>query len=146
MTVKLVDVSSVEAKRFTKVGEEFRGNIRIDHNSTITTINVKDEDLLIEFRFTANYQSLGIIKMEGTIVYHTKNNISDVIEMFNTTRNIPPEDATEVHNAVLRACIPLATYLARDIKLPPPVPIPNVSIPKKGEKKGGKHGDSPEVA
>lgn len=145
MTVKMVDISSIEARRFTKPGEEFKGNIRIDHNSTITTLNVKGEDLVIEFRFTVNYQSLGLIKMEGTIIYESKHPLDEVVEMFNSTHNIPPEDATEVHNTVLRTCVPIAVYISRDIKLPPPVPIPNVSIPKKGDKKKPKT-DSPEVA
>lgn len=144
MPVKLMDISSIEVRRFTRPGEKFQGNIRIDHNSTITNVSVHGEDISIEFRFTANYQSLGIIKMEGTALYSTKGNITEIIENYQKTRNLPPESATEVHNSIIQACIPIATYISRDVKLPPPIPLPSVNLKDK-KKRSNRKTDSVEI-
>jgi hypothetical protein len=38
--------------------------------------------------------------------------------------------AEEVHSAVLQRCIATAVIVARDVSLPPPIPLPQVKIRK----------------
>lgn len=142
MGVKGVEITSIEGKRFIKIGEKLPGNIRIDTNSTLVSVNELKGDLVIEFRFTATYVSLGIIKIEGSIIYDIgSRDTSEIIAEFHKTRNLPPKDASAAHNAVMQACIPLAVIISRDIKLPPPIPMPTVKVGPKQKRKGGKGRD-----
>jgi hypothetical protein len=60
-------------------------------------------------------------------------------------RNMPNEIASEIHTAVMSACIPEAVLIARDLHLPPPVPIPQVRFEQKGRDSQASS-FSPEVA
>jgi hypothetical protein len=51
---------------------------------------------------------------------------------------MPNDVATEIHTTIMNNCIPEAMLLARDIRLPPPIPMPKVNIQAK--KKGGEPG------
>jgi len=56
---------------------------------------------------------------------------------------MPENVASEIHTAIMRTCMPEAVLIARDLNLPPPMPLPNVNISK--QKKDGKT-FGPEVA
>ena len=40
--------------------------------------------------------------------------------------------ANVVHNTIVSNCLPTALLVARDIKLPPPFPLPHITVQKKG--------------
>ena len=135
MPIKNFELLSIEAKRFTKLGEKPK-NIRIDHNSIVTLISpLDDQDAAIDFRFTANYIGVGVIKIEGRIIY--QGDPVGLSTKWSETGQMPNNVASEVHNVVMSNCIPEAMFLARDIRLPPPVPLPKVNIQagKKGKEK-----------
>jgi hypothetical protein len=56
---------------------------------------------------------------------------------------MPDEAANLVHNTIVSNCIPTALLVARDIRLPPPFPLPRVNIQKKNSRGPG---ESVEVA
>jgi hypothetical protein len=133
MAIKLVELTSIDGKRFMHRGEKIR-NIRIDTSSTVTLISEEsDNEANIEFRFTANYGGMGVIKVEGTILF--EGDASDITDQWNKTGNMPNEVASEVHTAIMRTCMPEAVMISRTLKLPPPIPIPPIPI---GKKKKGK--------
>ncbi len=136
MSTKSVEVTTIDARRFTKPGERIGSNIRIDSNSTILNVSEHKGNALIEFRYTANYTSMGIIKIEGAVIYDFGDgDMGEIMKEFESTRNLPPNDASGVHTAVMQTCIPIATMLSRDIKLPPPIPMPKINVKKKGKNK-----------
>ena len=119
-TIKAFDVSSIDAKRFTKPGEKLQ-NLRIDNNSTVTTISQSGEDqAVIEYRFTANYVGVGVIKVEGRILIDGE--AKELVEAWSKTNNMPQDIANMVHSTVLTQCLPIAVVVAKDIALPPPMP------------------------
>ena len=131
MQIKSLETTAIESKRFSKSGEKMM-NIKIENNSAITQISKAEGDLhQIEFRFTANYTGLGYIKIEGHL------NVADlsdkVMDEWRRTNNLPMEDANAVHNAVVSNCIITALIVAREIKLPAPMPIPRINMQKKPE-------------
>ncbi len=140
IAIKGWELSSIEAKRFSKVGEKLM-NVRIDHNNTVTSVvPLNQTDLSIEFRFTANYSGIGFVRMDGKIVVADDTRSPDTIAReWGSTNNMPPELANIVHNAVISNCIITATIVTRDIQLPPPVPLPQVDMSqqKKGESPKG---------
>jgi len=113
-------VNSVDAKRFTKPGEKVQ-NLRIDNNSTITSITLVGEtQATVEFRFTANYAGVGIIRLEGRLLL--EGEAKQLYEMWSKTNNMPPDVANLVHGAVITNCMPIAVVVSKDIGLPPPLP------------------------
>ncbi len=133
MTVKSVNLNNIEARRFSKLEEKIR-NVRIDNNSTVTLITeLNDTEASIDFRYTANYGGIGMIKIEGTIIY--EGDAPALAQQWGSTSNMPNEIAGEIHTAIMRVCVPEAMLISRDIKLPPPFPLPQVNIQKKNKRK-----------
>jgi hypothetical protein len=123
------ETNTIEAKRFSKSGEHM-ANIRIDHNSTVTQINrASDRTASVEFRFTVNYVGMGYIKIEGTVML--EGEVDALVKEWTTTSSMPNEDANIVHNVVVSNCIPIALLIARDIRMPPPFPLPRINVEKK---------------
>lgn len=142
MAIKLIDLTAVDGKRYMHRGEKIR-NIRIDTSSTVTLISEeKVNEANIEFRFTASYGGMGVIKIEGTIVF--EGDARKIADGWNKTGNMPNEVATEVHTAIMRTCMPEAVMVSRTLKLPPPIPIP--PIPQQKKKKGKTSSSGMEVA
>ncbi len=136
MPIKKFELTSLDARRFSKSGERHL-NIRIDHNSSVTLVTeINDKEANIDFRFTANYSGLGIIRIEGTLVY--EGDAAALARQWIKKSNMPNEVASEIQTTIMNNCIPEAMILARDIRLPPPIPLPKVNI--KAQKKGGEPG------
>lgn len=136
MPIKKFELTSIDARRFTKPGEKHK-NIRIDHNSSVTLVTeINDKEASVDFRFTANYSGLGIIRIEGNLVY--EGDAPALVSQWSTQNNMPNDVATEIHTTIMNNCIPEAMVLARDIRLPPPIPMPKVNI--RAQKKGGEPG------
>ncbi len=134
------EMSTLEAKRFSRSGENLQ-NVRIDHNSTVTQINkISDHTASIEFRFTINYAGMGFIKIEGALV--VEGDANSLINEWSSTGSMPNDTANLVHNTVVSNSIPTALLVARDIRLPPPFPLPRINIEKKINRPAG----GPEVA
>jgi len=128
MNIVGYEASTIEAKRFSKPGEHV-ANIRIDHNSTVTRITkVSDQTASVEFRFTANYTGMGYIKVEGSLLLNGE--VDALISEWKATGSMPSEAANLIHNAIVSNCIPSALLIARDIRLPPPVPLPRINVQK----------------
>ena len=126
--IKQFELTSIDARRFSKLGE-IVGNVRIDHNSSVTMIaEMNSREANVEFRFTANYASMGFIKIEGKIVL--EGNAPAIAKQWNTEHKMPDDVATEIHQNIMMRCIPEAVMVARDINLPPPIPMPQVNIGK----------------
>jgi hypothetical protein len=129
IAIKGWELNSIEAKRFSRVGEKLM-NVRIDHNNVVTSvIPLNQTDVSIEFRFTANYSGIGFVRMDGKLVVADDSRSPESIaKEWGSTNNMPPELANIVHNAVISNCVITATIITRDIQLPPPVPLPQVDM------------------
>jgi hypothetical protein len=135
MPVKSLELTSIDAKRFAKSGERFR-NVRVDHNSTVTQVIPQGDDLaLVEFRFTANYTGIGVIKIEGSLRF--EGEARPLAEMWSKSGKMSDQVASEIHTAIMNACIQEAVIIARDLRLPPPIPLPIVNVKSGGRKSSG---------
>lgn len=124
-----VTLKTLEARRYQ---DQRPGQVRVDHNSTLTNVTKEAEDRLrIEFGFTTSYGALGMVKIEGTLVLKTPDAPS-ALPTWEKERNLPPALAQEVHTGILSTCIPEAVGLAKGVRLPPPIPIPQVRFGEKG--------------
>jgi hypothetical protein len=135
MPVRSLELTSIDAKRFTKSGERVR-NVRVDHNSTVTQVHPVDEKVaLVEFRFTANYTGIGVIKIEGTLKF--EGQAKAMANMWSKSGKMPDQAASEIHTAIMNSCIQEAVVIARDLRLPPPIPLPVVNVKSGGRKSSG---------
>jgi len=135
MKIRNIQLKSIEARRY--IGRDERPKqIRIDHNSTVTQINeIKTDEATIEFQYTASYGPVGMIKLEGSVLFKA-NNAKKIANEWKKTRKMPDQTASHIHTAIMHACVPEAVGIAKDLGLPPPIPLPQVklgSTPKKGQ-------------
>lgn len=126
------EIKNIEARRFIPVGSQ--KNIRIDHNSTVGNITrTGDDKATVEFRFSANYASAGIITLEGQLIY--VGDAEALVAEWGEKRKMPDDAAREIHSAIMGNCLTEAVVLSRDIRLPPPIPFPQVNLPGSTGKK-----------
>ncbi|MDX1535048.1 MAG: hypothetical protein R3291_05460 [Thermoplasmata archaeon] len=137
MPVKSMELTSLEGKRFAKTGERLK-NVRVNHNSTVTRVFAVNEASAVEFRFTVNYGGVGALQIEGSLEFEGDPTLPEVWE---TTGNMPEAVASEIHTAIMSFCIQEAVVLAKDLRLPPPIPLPTIKL-----KGGGKQSSGMEVA
>ena len=146
MPVRAFDFSNVDGRRFVKPTDRWV-NLRVDHNSTVTLISETGErQASVNFRFTANYHAseavVGLIQIEGTLLW--EGDAKALVKGWSSGGQMPPDVAQEIHTVIMTNCIPEAVVLARDLRLPPPIPIPQVNVQQAAGKPP--KGRSPEIA
>ncbi len=146
MPVTNVALKSVEARRYQDAAGKVQ--IRIDHNSHLANVVQDEQKLAVEFQFTTSYGALGVIKAEGTLTW-TGPEADDAMVEWNAKRALPPEIAQQVHQGILAACLPEAVGLSKIVRMPPPIPLPQVRVGQKDAQAEGAlpamPTDSPEV-
>lgn len=126
MPVTAVQLKALEARRYQDPVPNTQ--VRIDHNSTITLVaREADDRMRVEFGYTTSYGALGVVKVEGWLQFQAPN-AGAAADGWGTTRNLPPEMAQQVHTAIMSAAVPEAVGLAKDIRLPPPIPLPQIQF------------------
>jgi hypothetical protein len=135
MKIKNIQLKSIEARRYINRNERPK-HVRIDHNSTVTQFTVeKENQAIIDFQYTASFGPVGMIKLEGSLQYDS-DDAKKVSKEWNDTHKMPNQLASHIHTAVMHACVPEAVTIAKDLGLPPPIPLPQVRLsgdPKKGQ-------------
>jgi hypothetical protein len=146
MPIRMFELSAVDGRRFVKATDRWV-NLRVDHNSTVTLISeLGDRQASVDFRFTANYHAseavVGLIQIEGNILW--EGDARALVKGWSAGGQMPPDVAQEIHTVIMTNCIPEAVLLARELRLPPPIPIPQVNVPQPSGKPA--KGRSPEIA
>ena len=135
MKIRNIQLKSIEARRYINLNER-PGKVRIDHNSSVSQIsNKKENQASIDFQYTASYGAVGMIKLEGSLLYEN-NDAKKITNDWQNTHKMPNDVASRIHTAVMHACVPEAVGIAKDLGLPPPIPLPQVKIgdnPKKAQ-------------
>lgn len=133
MRVKNISLKSIEARRYLERDERPK-QVRIDHNSSITRFsNVQDKQATIDFQYSASYGPVGMIKLEGSLNIEV-DNAKKIANEWNNTKKMPDQVAGHIHTAIMHTSVPLAVGIAKDLRLPPPIPIPTVRLGKKPTK------------
>jgi len=139
MLIKTIKLKSIEARRYVEPDDKPR-EIRIDHNSQISQVmNNAEKQLTIDFQYTASYGSIGMIKLDGTIVCE-ENEAIKLAKDWQNTRKMPDQFASNIHTAIMHTCVTEAVGIAKNLGLPPPIPLPQVKLssdPKKGQIQSG---------
>lgn len=124
--IERVELSGMDVKRFQNNGDRSLG-VRIDQNSVITRMQHLDDDRgVLSFRFSIDYSSLGYIHIEGDMFF--RQGAHDLIDRWLADGRIDVTNASLIHNAAVSSCLTTALILSREVKLPPPFPLPRVSL------------------
>ena len=143
MNIKNVQLKAIEARRYSELKTPLN-KVRIDHNSNFKRMEQQQgTHALIDFEYTASYGPIGMIKIEGILIFEDPKT-KTIIKEWNDTRKMPNEIASALHTAIMHACVPQAVGIAKDLRLPPPIPLPQVRLGKNPQKGGAELG--PEVA
>ena len=142
MPVKGFELNALDGKRFFKMGDRL-GNLRIDNNGTVTLVTeITEKEASVDFRFTTNYRAaeevIGLIRIEGKVLF--EGDAKRIVREWSGQGRMPDDVASEVLTVIMNNCIPEATMIARDLRLPPPIPIPPVQVqaqPKAGKGRTG---------
>lgn len=114
-----------------------KSQVNISNNSTITSVSKEGERMNVGFVFSSNYEpNIGLIRIEGDLtVEDTADNITRALKEWEASERtrLPKDMAEGVHNTILSNCIVEASLMARDVKLPMPVPLPQVTLDKAKE-------------
>ncbi|MBD3261345.1 MAG: hypothetical protein GF334_06605 [Candidatus Altiarchaeales archaeon] len=125
-----IELKDLEAHKYTKP----QGRVHIKNNSTLLNVRGGGDSLSADFVYTSTYDpNIGLIRLEGELnVVDKPENISTALEEWSRTKekNLPKGFAEKIHNQIISTCILQASILARDLKLPAPMPAPKVSIGK----------------
>ena len=141
MKIKNVQLKSIEARRYGDRSQKPK-QIRIDHNSQVTNMQTQGPtSTQIDFQYTASYGAIGVIKLEGSLVYENED-AKKITREWQNTQKMPNQIASRIHTTVMHACVPDAVGIAKNLGLPPPIPLPQVRLGEKPSK--GQIG--PEVA
>lgn len=123
-------MKSIEARRYQDPQQGQK--IRIDHNSNISLVQAEGErGMRVEFGYTTSYGALGVVKLEGTLIFQD-DKAPEWAKEWSETRNLPNEVAQQVHGAIMAAAVPEAVGLTKTLRMPPPIPLPQVKFGGKG--------------
>jgi len=132
-----VNFKTIEGRKL--INEVFGQQIRINNNMTITSLHGEDENLTASFVFTCNYEpNFGFIRLEGEITFdETKENVQLTVKEWKESkgRHISDKVVEKVHNLILSNCFIEAAVISKELKLPPPFPIPYIQQKKEEVKK-----------
>ncbi|MDD4307859.1 MAG: hypothetical protein PHU53_03520 [Thermoplasmata archaeon] len=132
MPVKNFEFMTVDARRFSR-STEVQKNIQIQVNHEISQVIERSEnETELNFRFAINYTGMGAIasiKLEGYVLFE---GVPGIAQKWVKDKKLPDDVANEVLNLIMRNCLTQGVVLARDMRLPPPIQMPQVKIGKQG--------------
>jgi len=141
--VKNFEFMTIDARRFAR-STEVQKNIQIQVNHEISQVIERSEkETELNFRFAINYTGMGAIasiKLEGFVLFE---GVAGIANTWNKEKKLPDDVANEVLNLIMRNCLMQGVVLARDMRLPPPIQMPQVKI---GQKPGQSQSTGMEVA
>ena len=130
---------------FTKLSAEknqnSKGKIEINNNVTIKSVEEADVPLgkekqtalKIVFNFITKYSpDLGSISFEGEVIYMADSKKGkEIIASWKKDKKLPKDLMAPILNTILTRCNIKALIISQDVNLPPPIPLPKVSLQAK---------------
>jgi len=146
-------VIGVHLREISLKREDLEGELKIKNiKNNVDVLSVKERDfpagesgkaLIFGFLFSSDYEleepkdkSFGSIRFVGDVAFTDKKKVIDsVMSSWNKNKKIEESVLMEVIQAAINEVNVEAIYLSRKVMLPSPIPLPQVSPPKKEDKK-----------
>ncbi len=124
--IKDLEITSIEGKRYQPIDTRPQ-EVRIDQNLTITDVRKENEYSRIVYKFTSSFSTLGTISLEGSLLYQGNEEIET---RWRKDKSLPDNVANEVQTAIFSSSVTETILIARDLRLPPPIPMPTIQRKK----------------
>ena len=115
-----------------------KGKLQVNNNVALTNVEKADFSVGPEkqgaakfhFEFTAKYEpKIADMTFTGFLTFVDKPQvITALIESWKNEKRVSKEVMTNVLNTILSRCNVEALILAREVNLPPPIPLPKVTV------------------
>ncbi|MBS3148573.1 hypothetical protein J4219_06815 [Candidatus Woesearchaeota archaeon] len=115
-----------------------KGKVQVNNNVAIKDVvktelavgPTKQTAIKFQFEFTAKYEpKLGDMVMNGFLTFFDKpEKVTEILDSWKKDKKIPKDIMSSVLNTVLSRCNVEALIFAREVNLPPPIPLPKVQI------------------
>ncbi len=123
--IKDIEFTSMEGKRVSPI--DFKPQeIRIDQNLSILDIRREGENFRIFFKFITTFSGMGNISVEGDLLY----NGIDLEPAWRKDKSIADAAAQEIQGSIFAASTVETIIIAKDLRLPPPIPMPTIQKKK----------------
>ena len=127
---------------FTKLSVERitapQGKIKISNHIAIKNVSEKDlslgktkeQGINFDFEFISRFNpGIGEIVLRGEILYmEPPEKITEIIKSWKKDKKLPDSVMTSILNNILVKCNIEALILSQTVNLPPPIPLPKVSV------------------
>lgn len=127
---------------FTKLNVEKisppKGKIKISNNVSIKNVTerdlslgkTKEQGINFEFEFVSKFNpGIGEIVLRGEILYmEPPEKIKEITKSWKKDKKLPQQIMTNILNNILVKCNIEALILSQTVNLPPPIPLPKVSV------------------
>ncbi len=127
-----IEIKGIEGRRYIELAEARSYKISVNHSTTILNVTGEGERANVDFSFSTSFLPVGMIRIEGRMVYSGK--ADELVKSWNSSRKIEDKEvAKELMNAPMAYCMPTVFMLAKELNLPPPLPIPKMDFRSKKE-------------
>ena len=124
--IKDLEITSIEGRRYTVIDTRPQ-EVRIDQNLTIGDVRKENEFSRIVYKFTSSFSALGAISLEGSLLYQGDEEFE---VKWKKDKILPDSVANEVQTAIFSSSVIETILIARDLRLPPPIPMPTLQKKK----------------
>ncbi len=133
---------SVVGLQFSKITVEKFGPVKgkVSVNNNVVVKDVEKTDLSVgaskqgalkfHFEFSANYEpKVANITLIGFLTFFEKpEQVKAIADSWKKDKKIPKDVMSSVLNTILSRCNIEALIFAREVNLPPPIPLPKVQV------------------
>ncbi len=134
MPIVGLQFSKIVVEKFNPV----KGKIQVNNNVSLkdvekSDLNVgaaKQSAVKFHFEFVANYEpKIANISMVGFLTFFEKpEKVKEILDGWKKDKKLPKDIMSAVLNTVLSRCNVEAMLFAREVNLPPPIPLPKVQV------------------
>jgi hypothetical protein len=115
-----------------------KGKVQVNNNVSLKDVEKTDlsigpskqNALKFHFEFTAKYEpKIANMTISGFLTFFDKpEKVKEILDAWKKDKKLPKETMSSVLNTVLSRCNVEALIFAREVNLPPPIPLPKVTV------------------
>lgn len=115
---------AIEARRFQ---DQAQAQVRVQHDTQIQSVEARGTALVVRFAFTTQFGGLGVVRIEGdAIATELPAAPADLAQQHAESQKLPDDVMQPLLQTILAQGVTEAVVLSREVRLPPPMPLPQV--------------------